>query len=226
MKDRPAQRPIRVAVVDDQEIVREGLTALAGLLEGIEVVGDASDGQAALRLVAERSPDVVLMDMRMPVMDGIEATRRITRDHPRVAVLALSTYAEDKLVIEALRAGARGYLTKDAGRAEIAAAVRSAVSGNLTLDARVTRYLVNALSAKGGEDEARQCPPGPDGLTRREVEVLRLVARTLNNAEIAAALFISEATVKTHLNNIYSKTGLQNRADAVRYAITQGLTTD
>ncbi|MGW7362756.1 response regulator [Streptomyces sp. NPDC054841] len=225
MNRHATERPIRLAVVDDQQIVREGLTALAGLIDGVEVVGDASDGHAAQRLVAERSPDVVLMDIRMPVLDGIEATRLITAHHPDVAVLALSTYADDSLIASVLAAGARGYLTKDAGRAEISAALKSAVAGNFTLDAAASRRLVEVLSAPPRQEVRPPRPPAPDGLTRREVEVLRLVAKSFNNAEIAGALFISEATVKTHINNIYAKAGVRNRAEAVRYAYDQGVCT-
>jgi DNA-binding NarL/FixJ family response regulator len=211
-------RVIRVIVVDDQQIMREGLVALLELLDDIEVVGAASDGEQALRLVAEQHPDVVLMDLRMPVMDGIEATRRITGQHPDVAVLVLTTYIDGESVDSALRAGARGYLTKDAGRVEIASALRSAVAGQSTFDASVSRRLVAALRTqqprRGGN---------PDGLTAREAEVLGLIAEGLSNAGIAAELFIGETTVKTHINNAFAKIGARNRADAVRYAYREGL---
>lgn len=209
---------IRVVVVDDQQIMREGLVALLELLDDVEVVGDAGNGEQALLLVAERRPDVVLMDLRMPVMDGIEATGRITRDHPEVAVLVLTTYVDGESVDSALRAGARGYLTKDAGRVEIASALRSAVAGQSTFDASVTRRLVAALH--GDQPQRRG---NPDGLTGREVEVLGLIAQGLNNSEIAAELFIGEATVKTHINNAFAKIGARNRAEAVRYAYREGL---
>ncbi|MDX3102576.1 response regulator [Nonomuraea angiospora] len=205
---------MKVLVVDDQQLMREGLVALLDLIDDVEVVGDAGDGEQALRLVAEVRPDVVLMDLRMPVMDGVEATRRIARAHPEVAVVVLTTYDDDRSVDSALLAGARGYLTKDAGRAEIAAALRSAAAGQSTFSAAVSRRLVDALS--------RAAPPPvsacPDGLTVREVEVLRLVAGGLSNAEIGSALFIAETTVKTHINNAFAKIGVRNRTEAAAYA--------
>jgi DNA-binding NarL/FixJ family response regulator len=209
---------IRVVVADDQQIMREGLVALLELLDDIEVVGDAGNGEQALELVAERQPDVVLMDLRMPGMDGIEATTRITRQHPDVAVLVLTTYADGESIDSALRAGALGYLTKDAGRVEIASALRSAAAGQSTFDASVSRRLVAAL---GAEQPRRR--GNPDGLTAREVEVLGLISQGLSNAQIAARLFIGEATVKTHINNSFAKIGARNRAEAVRYAFTEGL---
>lgn len=213
---------IRVVVVDDQQIMREGLMALLELLDDIEVVGNAGNGEQALELVAATTPDVVLMDLKMPVMDGVEATARIVRHHPDTAVLVLTTYADVDSVDSALRAGARGYLTKDAGRVEIASALRSAAAGQSTFDATVSRRLVAAL---GGAEQPRR-RGNPDGLTAREVEVLGLIADGLSNAEIANQLFISETTVKTHINNSFAKIGARNRAEAVRYAFREGLTND
>jgi DNA-binding NarL/FixJ family response regulator len=209
---------IRVIVADDQQIMREGLVALLELLDDIEVVGDAGNGEQAIRLVREHQPDVVLMDLRMPVMDGIEATSKITREHPGVAVLVLTTYADGESIDSALRAGALGYLTKDAGRVEIASALRSAAAGQSTFDASVSRRLLAAL----GEQPPRR-RGNPDGLTAREVEVLSLIAQGLSNGEIAAELFIGETTVKTHINNAFAKIGVRNRAEAVRYAYREGL---
>ncbi|MEV0585299.1 response regulator transcription factor [Nonomuraea sp. NPDC050310] len=203
---------MRVLVVDDQQLMREGLVALLGLAEEVEVVGDAADGEQALRLVALHQPDVVLMDLHMPVMDGIEATRRITRQYPSVAVLVLTTYDDQQSIDSALQAGARGYLTKDAGRAEIAAALRSAAHGHSTFSPAVSRRLVEALSRSA---PVTRCP---DGLTVREVEVLRLIARGRNNAEIAAELFIAETTVKSHVTNAFAKIGVRNRTEAANYA--------
>ncbi|WP_318528351.1 response regulator [Nonomuraea gerenzanensis] len=205
---------MRVLVVDDQQVMREGLVALLDLVDGVEVVGDAGQGEEALRLVAQLRPDVVLMDLRMPVMDGVEATRRIAREYPGVAVVVLTTYDDDRSVDAALLAGARGYLTKDAGRAELAAALRSAAAGQSTFSPAAARRLVEVLS-RGAAEPVTDCP---DGLTVREVEVLRLIARGLSNAEIAARLFIAGTTVKTHINNAFAKIGVRNRTEAAGYA--------
>lgn len=213
---------IRVVVVDDQQVMREGLTALLGLLADVDVVGSAGDGLQAVELLDRLAADVVLMDLRMPVLDGVEATRRITRDHPGIAVIVLTTYVDDESIAGALRAGARGYLTKDAGRAEIAAAMRSAVAGQSTFDATVSGRLVAALDATAVRTP-RPKAELPDGLTGREAEVLGLVSAGLSNPEIAADLFIGEATVKTHINNAFAKIGVRNRAEAVRYALHHGL---
>jgi DNA-binding NarL/FixJ family response regulator len=215
----PDGEQIRVIVVDDQQITREGLVALLGLLDDIEVVADAGDGATALDLVAEHRPDVVLMDLRMPVLDGVEATRRITADHPGVAVLMLTTYADDESIATALRAGAVGYLTKDAGRVEIASALRSAAAGQSTFDPAVTEKLVAALTGTAPAPRTN-----PDGLTAREIEVLALMSEGLSNPEIATRLYIGQTTVKTHINNAFAKIGVRNRAEAVRYAYQHGLT--
>lgn len=212
-----SDRTVRVVVADDQQIVREGLVALLKLMDGVQVVGAASDGAQAVKLVAEGNTDVVLMDLRMPVLDGVGATRRITADHPEVAVLVLTTYADDESIALALRAGARGYLTKDAGRVEIGAALRATAAGQSTFDPEVSRRLVAALAAD------KTPASRSDGLTSRETEVLRLIARGLSNAEIATTLFIGEATVKTHINNTFAKIGARHRAEAVRYAYRNGL---
>lgn len=211
---------VRVLVVDDQAVVRDGLVALLGLADGIDVAGVACDGQEALDLLRDGTPcDVALMDLRMPVLDGVAATARIARDHPSVAVLVLTTYADDDSVAAALAAGARGYLTKNAGRAEIAAAIRSAAAGQSTFDPGVAGRLVAALVGSAPNPVV----PERDGLTAREREVLALIAKGLSNAEIAAALFVGQATVKTHINNAFAKIGATNRADAVRYAYRAGL---
>jgi DNA-binding NarL/FixJ family response regulator len=208
---------IRVVVADDQQVVREGLVALLGLIDGVEVTGAAANGVEAVDLVARGNVDVVLMDLRMPVQDGTQATARITADFPDVAVLVLTTYADDASIANALRAGARGYLTKDAGRAEIGAALRSTAAGQSTFDPEVTKRLVAGLVPES---------PATDGLTARETEVLRLIAQGLSNPEIAGRLFISEATVKTHINNTFAKIGARHRAEAVRYAYQKGIASD
>jgi DNA-binding NarL/FixJ family response regulator len=213
---------IRVLIADDQTLVREGLATLLAAMEGVEVVGSARDGEEAVRLAALRRPDIVLMDLRMPRCDGVEATRRLTAEQPEVRVVVLTTYADDSSVFAALQAGARGYLTKDAGAAEIAQAIRTVHSGEALLDPSVQRRLLESLRAPG---PAAAPPPGPlpDGLTQREAEVLGLIAEGLSNQEIAAHLGVSEATVKTHINNLFSKTGVRDRAQAVRYAYGHGL---
>ncbi|MGW3963306.1 response regulator [Amycolatopsis sp. NPDC005003] len=210
---------IRVVVVDDQQAVREGLVALMGLLDDVEVAGSAADGAEALALLRRLDRiDAVLMDLTMPVMTGVEATERIVRDHPHVAVLVLTTYADDGSIAGALAAGARGYLTKDAGRGEIGAALRAVVAGQLTFGAGVSGRVASALSGRGGEKDRL-----PDGLTAREAEVLGLIAAGLSNGEIAAELVIAEATVKTHINNAFAKIGVRNRIEALRYAVRHGL---
>lgn len=274
----------RVLVVDDQAVVRDGLVLLLGLLPDIEVVGSASDGEAALRLVADERPDVVLMDLRMPRVDGVEATRRIRTGFPDTQVVVLTTYTDDESVFAALRAGARGFLTKSADAEEIARAVTTVMNGDAQLDPGVQRRLLNTVTGGGTAPpsvppsvppaappagrpvetpaettgpaaapahrsrfaprhtrEARRAdrtPAGgtstdagtagspvapPDGLTPREAEVLRLIARGLSNAEIAATLFIGEATVKTHINNLFAKVRVRDRAQAVAYAYRTGL---
>jgi DNA-binding NarL/FixJ family response regulator len=212
----------RVLVVDDQTVVRDGLVLLLGLLPGLEVVGSAGDGEEAVRLVGENKPDVVLMDLRMPRMDGVEATRRIKAEYPSVQIVVLTTYSDDESVFAALQAGARGYLTKDAGAEEIARAIDAVLGGDAQLDPSVQRRLVDAL-ATGAQPPRRRRGDLPDGLTQREAEVLTLIAAGHSNAEIARELFISEATVKTHINNLFAKAGLRDRAQAVTYAYRKGL---
>ncbi|WP_370973236.1 response regulator [Amycolatopsis sp. cg9] len=219
-------RPISVIVADDQQAVREGLAALLGLLDGVEVTGTAADGAQALELVARLAPDVVLMDLNMPVLSGADATRRITRDHPDVAVVVLTTYADDASIAGALAAGARGYLTKDAGRAEIGAALRAVASGQLTFGAEVSRRVAGVLLDPGARKAVPRGESLPDGLTVREAEVLGLITSGLSNGEIAAALFVAETTVKTHINNAFAKIGARNRIEAMRYAVRHGLDHD
>ncbi|MCQ9130823.1 response regulator transcription factor [Streptomyces hilarionis] len=221
MTEEPERKPARVVVADDQTVVREGIVMLLGLLPGVEVVGAAGDGEEAVRLVAELAPDVVLMDLRMPRCDGVEATRRIRAHHPGTQVVVLTTFADDDSLFPALRAGARGYLTKDAGGDEIVRAVHSVLSGDAGLSPSVQRRLLERLSAP--EPERAAPPVPPDGLTTRESEVLVLIADGLSNQEIARRLSVSTATVKTHINNMFTKTGLKGRAQAVRYAYRKGL---
>jgi DNA-binding NarL/FixJ family response regulator len=208
--------PLRVVVADDQASVREGLVLLLGGLPGIDVVGAAADGQQALELVAEHKPDAILLDLHMPVLDGIAATRRLTAEHPGVAVVVLTTYVDDNSVLDALRAGARSYLTKDADRTDIARALQAAAGGLTVFDPRVHDTLLAAAMAPAPPEPCRAAPP--DGLTQREVEILALIAGGLTNPEIAGRLYLSNHTVKTHINRIFAKTGSRDRAAAITYA--------
>ncbi|MGY5117430.1 response regulator transcription factor [Streptomyces sp. 900105755] len=214
------KKPARVVVADDQTVVREGIVMLLGLLPGVKVVGAAGDGEEAVRLVAELSPDVVLMDLRMPRCDGVEATRRIRSEYPGTQVVVLTTFADDESLFPALRAGARGYLTKDAGGDEIVRAVESVLSGDAGLSPSIQRRLLERLSQP---EPAPVVTEAPDGLTARETEVLVLIAEGFTNQEIARKLHVSTATVKTHINNLFAKTGLKDRAQAVRYAYGKGM---
>jgi DNA-binding NarL/FixJ family response regulator len=208
--------PVRVVLADDQRVVREGLEMLLGLLPGIEVVGSAADGEEAVRLAVARAADVVLMDLRMPRMDGIEATRRLADARPASRVIALTTYADEPTVLSALRAGARGYLTKDAGAEEISRAIAAVARGEAALDHAVQHHVIDAVA----QAEAAALP---DDLTPREAEVLSLIAEGLTNQEIAERLVVSPATVKSHVNRVFSKIGVRDRAQAVAYAYRSGL---
>jgi len=207
---------IEILVADDQRVVRDGLTMLVGLVEDFEIVGTAADGREAVELARETRPDVVLMDLRMPELDGAQATRLIRRELPDTQVLVLTTYADDESLFPALQAGARGYLTKDASAEEIEQAIRAVADGRTHLDPAVQQRLVAALV------DSRPASV-PDDLTAREVEVLKLIAAGHSNAEIAAALVVSGATVKTHVNHIFQKTRVRDRAQAVRYAYEHGI---
>jgi DNA-binding NarL/FixJ family response regulator len=214
---------IRVLVADDQRVVREGLATLLALVAGVEVVGAAADGDEALALAIQQRPDVVLMDLRMPRCDGVEATRRLLDHDAGIKVLVLTTYTDDRSVIDALRAGARGYLTKDAGAAEIRDALERVMSGQAAIDPAVQHHLLHAITSPS-DAPAGRTPQYPDGLTHREAEVLALIAQGLSNAEIASRLVVSETTVKSHINHLFAKTGVRDRAQAVTYAYHHGLT--
>ncbi|HTW02313.1 MAG TPA: response regulator transcription factor [Streptosporangiaceae bacterium] len=219
---------IRVLLADDQRVVREGLALLLGLLPEVEVVGTAADGEEAVERAAALRPDVVLMDLRMPRCDGVEATRRLRDQLPQTRVIVLTTYADDRSVIDALRAGARGYLTKDAGAAEISQALRQVVDGQAVIDPAVQHHLVDAIAVGPGQPASPSAAGAagrqlPDGLTPREAEVLALIAEGLSNGEIAARLVVSEATVKSHVNHLLAKIGARGRAQAVTYAYRNGV---
>jgi DNA-binding NarL/FixJ family response regulator len=212
---------IRVLVADDQTLVRAGFRAILEVQDDLEVVGEAEDGDEAVALARELRPDVVLMDIRMPNVDGIEATRRLIRDGDAPRILMLTTFDLDEYVYEAMKAGASGFLLKDAPRDQLVGAVRTVAAGDALLAPALVRRLI--------EDFVRRPAPGAgppaelDDLTEREREVLTLIARGLANAEIAARLFVSEATVRTHVTHILAKLGLRDRVQAVVLAYETGL---
>jgi DNA-binding NarL/FixJ family response regulator len=212
-----AGAPLRLVIADDQASVRQGLVLLLDGLPDVEVVGAAADGEQALDLVAELKPDAILLDLHMPVLDGIGAIRRLTAEHPEVAIVVLTTYADDTSVLDALRAGARSYLTKDADHADIAQALHAAVGGLTVFDPRVHATLL-AATAASGQPEPAPSAPLPDGLTQREAEILGMIARGMTNPEISAQLFLSNHTIKTHISRIFAKTGSRDRAAAIGYA--------
>jgi len=213
--------PIKVVVADDQELVRAGFCVILDTADGITVVGEAATGAEAVAQAERLRPDVVLMDVRMPEMDGLEATRRITATTPAPKVVMLTTFDLDEYVYAALRAGASGFLLKDSPRADLIAAVRAAAGGDALLAPSVTRRLIEAFARRPAETS-----PSPTQLasvTARERDVLMLMARGRTNAEIAAALVVSEATVKTHVGSLLAKLGLRDRVQAVILAYETGL---
>lgn len=236
---------IRIVLADDQAIIRDGLETVLSLVDDFEVVGTAADGAEAVALIATQRPDVALMDLRMPVLDGAAATRRVAAETPGTAVLVLTTFADDADIVSALQAGARGYLTKDAGRAELAAAIRAVAAGQSTFSAPVRDVLLGRISrpdasaepgGSGGagspraepsrhaeaEAEADPRPASADALaarfpalTPREREVYALVLQGRSNGEIAETLYVGVATVKTHVNALFAKLGVRDRAQAI-----------
>jgi DNA-binding NarL/FixJ family response regulator len=221
------RRDTRVLVVDDQFLIRAGLVGLLRAAPGVEVVGEAADGEEAVEAAARTRPDVILMDIRMPGMNGIQATEHILARAPDSAprILVLTTFDLDEYVYGALRAGASGFLLKDSGPERLLAAVAAIGGGDALFAPSVTRRLVEAFARQGGAVGAGEQPPDLGALTSREVEVLRLIARGLSNLEIADRLHISEATVKTHLNRTMTKLALGSRAQAVVVAYETGLVT-
>ncbi len=215
--DAAQRERLRIVIADDQTVVREGLRMVLDVIPELEVVAAVADGERALAAVAEHHPDAILLDLHMPVLDGVGATERLTREHPEVAIVVLTTYADDETIVAALKAGARGYLTKNADRREIAQALHSAAAGHTILPPEVTAMLL-----AGGPSTQRAAPALgvelPDDLTPREAEVLKLLAAGLSNGEIAGELVISEHTVKTHINHVFAKTNSRDRAQAIRYA--------
>jgi DNA-binding NarL/FixJ family response regulator len=210
--------PLRVVIADDQPMMRAGFKAVLEAAGDITVVAEAGSGEEAVAAATEHGPDVVLMDIRMPGMDGIEATRRL----PRQRVLILTTFGLDEYIIDALRAGASGFLLKDAPTQEVVDAVRSVAAGDAVLSPAVTRRLLDQVGRRLPAAVSRE-PEGLSALTDREQEVLRMLAAGLTNAEIAQALVVSEPTVKTHVSNLLGKLGLRDRVQAVIYAYETGL---
>ncbi|AKN70419.1 LuxR family transcriptional regulator [Streptomyces sp. PBH53] len=213
---------IRVLIADDQQMVRQGFTVLLDTQPDIEVVGQAVDGRDAIARTAELAPDVVLMDIRMPELGGIEATGRITEDHPAVKVLVLTTFDLDEYVYDALRAGASGFLLKDASADQLAEAVRVVAAGDALLAPGITRRLIAEFSRLDGSNRAPLKRRVGD-LTERETEVLALIAQGLSNAEIAERLVVAEQTVKTHVGRILVKLGLRDRTQAAVFAYESGV---
>jgi DNA-binding NarL/FixJ family response regulator len=213
---------IRVLVADDQELVREGLAMILAAQPDIDVVGEATDGVMAVAMAKQLQPDVVLMDVRMPRLDGIDATRRVLAAVPHCHVLVLTTFDVNEAVLNALRAGASGFLLKDTPRRSLIAAVHAVAEGDVLLDAAVTRRLVTAHLPTGPTPESRHVL---DQLTPREAEVLQAVAQGLSNAEIAAQLGLGEATVKTHVAKLLEKLALRDRVQLAVLAHTTGIAT-
>lgn len=205
---------IRVLLVDDHVVVRQGLRMVMGLEEDLEVVGEAGDGREAVARASELAPHVVLMDLLMPVMDGVDATREIKRAHPEIEVVALTSVLEDRMVIDAVEAGAAGYLLKETGPEALFEAIRAASRGEVRLDPRAQKRLVREV----------RTPEMRENLTARETETLRLVAHGLSNKQIASELGVSQVTVKTHVSNVLSKLGLNSRTQAALFALKEGLT--
>jgi DNA-binding NarL/FixJ family response regulator len=219
-----APAPIRVLVVDDQELVRSGFCVILDAADGITVVGEAGNGEAAVTAAAAHHPDVVLMDIRMPGMDGLEATRQLTRvspDREAPKVIMLTTFDLDEYVYDALRAGASGFLLKDSPRGDLIAAVRAAAAGNAMLAPTVTRRLIEVFARR--PPETSPSPSRLASLTAREREVLTLVGQGLSNAEIAARLVLSPLTAKTHVARLFMKLGARDRAQLVVLAYETGL---
>jgi DNA-binding NarL/FixJ family response regulator len=214
---------IRVVLADDQAVVRDGLVLLLSAAPDVEVVGAASDGEEAIELVRREQPDVALLDLRMPKKTGDQVAAALAEHTPSVKVLVLTTFADDAAILPALRAGAAGYLTKDASGEELVGAIRAVAAGRTVLDPSVQRRLVELVA--GAPEPAATPEPEPEagGLTRREVDVVRLVAEGLSNQQIARRLVVSEATVKTHLNHVLSKLDVDGRPGLVAWAWRHGL---
>jgi NarL family two-component system response regulator LiaR len=214
-------KSIRVLIVDDHEIVREGLQTLLAEERDFEVVGTAGDGAAAVALAAGTKPDVIVMDLVMPELDGIEATRRILRDNPSARVLVLTTFANDQHVREAIQAGAIGYLLKDVLKRDLVRALRDAAMGRPALHPEVQQHLMREVAGRTSASQGQAAPHL--SLTEREISILRLIAEGRSNKEIAAALYLTEGTIKGYVSTIFDKLGVQDRTQAALYAVKNGL---
>lgn len=223
MTPSPPSAPVRVVLADDQAVVRDGLAMLLSAADDLEVVATAADGTQAVDVVLAHRPDVALVDLRMPGLDGAEVTAAVRRDATDVRVLILTTYADDDAVLPALRAGAAGYLTKDTTGEALLSAIRTVAAGGSVLDAAVQRRLVDLAGSPAAPGPAPGEPELPEGLTAREVDTLRLVAQGLSNQQVASKLFVSEATVKTHVNHLISKLGVEGRPALVAWAWRNGV---
>ncbi|MCA9946744.1 MAG: response regulator transcription factor [Ardenticatenaceae bacterium] len=212
--------PIRVLLVDDQRLMRDGLRTLLELESDLDVVGEAADGQEAVQAYAEKRPDVVLMDIRMPVMTGVEATARLCHDWPEANIIILTTFDDDEYVFEGIRAGAKGYLLKDVSGDELATAVRAVAGGSALLGSSVAQRVLAQFASLG---PAKSPAALPEPLSDRELEILQLIAQGLSNPEIAARLFLAEGTVKNYVSNILQKTDTRDRTQAVLKAQSLGL---
>lgn len=212
-------KPVHILVADDHLIIRQGLRLILETEEGFELVGEASDGAEVLAQCAQLKPDVVLMDLRMPNMDGLTAIERLNVEHPEIAVVILTTYNEDELMVRGLRAGAKGYLLKDTGREALFETIRAAARGETLLKPEI----MDKLLSRVGETKTAVASNNAGGLTNREMEVLQAVAQGERSKEIALRLYISERTVKAHLASIYNKLGVDSRAAAIAVAASKGL---
>lgn len=215
--DRSSSGEIHILIVDDHTVVRDGLIALLSAEPGMQVVGAAGDGEGAVRLAGTLQPDVVLLDLVMPHMDGVQATRQIKRDHPEARILVLTSFGEDHQVYAAIKAGATGYLMKDTSSDELIQAIRDTFAGIPVMQPEIAQKLMREIQNQGQES------PPEGALTEREIEILQHLAQGKSNQDIADDLFLSERTVRTHITNILGKLGLSNRTQAVLYALREGI---
>ena len=216
-EDRGTSQDIRILIVDDHAVVRDGLEALLSAEPGMQVVGAAGDGEGAVRLAKQLAPDIILLDLVMPRMDGVQATRQIKRQDPQARILVLTSFGEDHQVYAAVKAGASGYLMKDTSSDELIQAIRDTCAGKPVMQPEIAKKLMRGIQSQDGGDMQA------DALTERETEILQHLAQGKSNQDIADDLFLSERTVRTHITNILGKLGLSNRTQAVLYALREGI---